>query len=273
MTSPTPEHDRNSEIPSVGQTGLPPSPEDLGNPHHHRSLAQARVIAAIEVFLCSGFPTQVVLALALGVVGVGPIEAGGQLSLLWVVALSLGDALLILCLVFYFLSRHGENPWDVFVGARSLGTELRLGVLLVPLVLVLAAASITVVHSFWPELRNVPKNPFEALIRSPVNAAIFAVVAVIAGGVREELQRAFILWRFEQHLGNRWIGLIIFSVAFGLGHQIQGWDAAVVTGLLGLFWGMIYLTRRCVIPAMVSHAGFNLAEIAVAVIGFGVPPG
>ena len=104
----------------------------------------------------------------------------------------------------------------------------------------------------------------EALIQSPLDAFVFTVVAVVAGGLREELQRAFVLRRFEQHLGGGWLGLIVFSVAFGLGHYIQGWDAAIVTASLGAVWGAIYLMRRSVVSAMVSHAGFNVAEILIA---------
>ena len=77
------------------------------------------------------------------------------------------------------------------------------------------------------------------------------------------MQRAFILRRFEQHLGGAVTGLIVFSVAFGLGHLVQGRDAAIVTGLLGAFWGIVYLRRRSVVAPIVCHAGFNLIEVAI----------
>jgi len=86
-------------------------------------------------------------------------------------------------------------------------------------------------------------------------------VAVVGGGLREEVQRAFILHRFDQHLGGGWVGLAISSVAFGLGHVIQGRDVAVTTAVLGAFWGFVYLRRRSVAATVVSHSGFNAAEI------------
>ena len=234
--------------------------------------AQARITAAIEVFLCSGFPTQIVLAMGMGALGLAIIGPDGQLSLPGVVVLLVGNALIVLCLVFFFLKQNGERAWDVFVGTRSLGSELRMGVFLFPLVLALATISITVLHWLWPDLRSVPQNPFEALLQSPGNAVTFAAVAVVAGAVGEELQRAFILRRFEQRLGGGWVGLVVFSLLFGLGHLMQGWDAAIATGLLGLFWGVMYLRRHSAVPAVVSHAGFNLAQIAIAVSGLGMSP-
>ena len=55
--------------------------------------------------------------------------------------------------------------------------------------------------------------------------------------------------------------LIVTSVAFGLGHTLQGWDAAVITGLLGLTWGVLYILRGSAIAGMVSHSIFNSAEV------------
>ena len=224
-----------------------------------------RVAALVEVGLCSGFPTQ--LAVAAGLVLAGITSAGGgsgALSLEYVVALSLADAVLLVGLITFFLRRHGERPAAVFLGGRPPLPELRLGLLLVPAVFVFATAALWLLHTVWPAVANVPDNPIEALIRSPRDALILLVVAVVAGGIREEVQRAFILRRFEQRLGGGWLGLAVFSVAFGLGHYVQGWDAAIVTALLGALWGALFLLRRSVVAAMVSHAGFNAVEIAIA---------
>jgi len=87
------------------------------------------------------------------------------------------------------------------------------------------------------------------------------VVALVGGAVREEVQRAFLLTRFERHLGGPVVGLVVTSLAFGAGHWVQGWDSSIAIGLLGAVWGFIYLRRRSVVAPMVSHAGFNSFEI------------
>ena len=74
-------------------------------------------------------------------------------------------------------------------------------------------------------------------------------------------QRAFIIHRFNEHLGGEYVGLILYSLVFGLGHGLQGWDAVVTTTILGLFWGYVYVTRRSIVAPVVSHSGFNAAEI------------
>jgi CAAX amino terminal protease family. len=85
---------------------------------------------------------------------------------------------------------------------------------------------------------------------------------MIAGGVREEIQRGFVLRRFEQFLGGAVPGLVFFSILFGLGHLEQGHDVAIATGLLGAFWGAVFLVRRSVLGPMIGHAGFNLTQVA-----------
>ena len=98
-------------------------------------------------------------------------------------------------------------------------------------------------------------------IRGLRDAVIFAVVVMVAGGVREEVQRGFIAHRFGQYLGGALWGVAVYSVFFGLGHFEQGYDAMIATGVLGLVWGLLYISRRSIVAPMVSHAAFNLAQL------------
>lgn len=226
-----------------------------------------RLSAIFEVIMCSGYPTQLIIGVILAGLGMAATSNEGELSLLWIFTLSMTDTALLLGLIIYFLLSRKDSPREVFLGTRPILSEVRLGAYLVPVTFFVVIALVALLNWILPGLRNVPENPFEVFLRSPGSASLFAVVAVVAGGLREELQRAFILVRFEQHLGGAWIGLAIFSIAFGLGHYPQGWDAVIITGLLGAFWGLIYLIRRSVVSTILCHAGFNLTEILVVLAG------
>jgi membrane protease YdiL (CAAX protease family) len=222
---------------------------------------RARLRATAEVLLCSGIPTQLLVAQGLAFGGIRPFGPGGDLDATWVFLLALVDTVLILTLAILLLRANGESPRDVFLGPRPFTREAIIGIALIgPLVLGVAAI-ILAARALWPSLHNVPDNPLAGLLRSPGDAALFAVVAMVGGGVREEIQRAFLLTRFERHLGGPTVGLVVTSVAFGAGHALQGWDAAVATSMMGLFWGWVYLRRRSVAAPIVSHAGFNSLEI------------
>ncbi len=114
-----------------------------------------------------------------------------------------------------------------------------LGLLLIPIAFGIAIVVMLTVRRFAPSLHNVADNPLQELLRSPRDAWLFALVVVVAGGVREEIQRAFLLHRFDVWLGGGVVGLVVTSVAFGAGHfDLQGLDAGIATGLLGAFWGI-----------------------------------
>jgi membrane protease YdiL (CAAX protease family) len=139
---------------------------------------------------------------------------------------------------------------------------------MVPLIFLLVGFVMAALMRLIPRLHNVPTNPLEQLATGgPEDAVLLGIVAIVAGGVREELQRAFLLQRFERHLGGATVGVIVLSTAFGLGHYIQGWDAAIATGALGAFWAIVYLRRRSTVAPMVSHAGFNALEVLRVALG------
>jgi uncharacterized protein len=219
-----------------------------------------RIVALIEVLICSDYLTQVALGGALAAVGYQPF-VHGRLSVRYVVLLSLGDALLLLGLILVMLYAHGERPRDVLFGRRPIAAEGVLGLLMIPLALVIASAVLFTVQRFAPGLHTVARNPLQELLRSPRDAWLFALVVVAAGGVREEVQRAFLLHRFEVWLGGPVVGVVVTSVAFGAGHLLQGLDATFATGLLGAFWCVVYLRRRSCVAPIVSHAGFDLMQI------------
>jgi len=219
-----------------------------------------RLRAAAEVVLCSGYPTQLALLPVLIAVGIPPLE-GTALNPAFVFAVSAIDTVLLLALVFLLLRLSNERPRDVLLGPRAAIGELGRGLLATPAVFALVIAVQLIIRAFAPYLHNVPVNPFESLLGSPLRMAGFLLLVVIAGGVREEIQRAFLLHRFEQRLGGGRLGLVVTSLAFGLGHTLQGWDAAIVTGLLGAFWGSMYLTRRSAISNITSHALFNIVQV------------
>lgn len=227
-----------------------------------------RWVAITEVILCSGVPTQAVIGnlLALGL-GVSTQPTVPGLPLLS--GLLLADTAVLIALMVWLLRLHGESPRELWLGSRPIVRETLFGLALVPSIFLMVVFTLNFLRMVAPWLHNVPSNPFEAIASgSRSDAIIFGLVAILAGGVREELQRAFLLRRFEQHLGGATVGVVVLSAAFGLGHYLQGWDAVVTTGGLGLFWAVIYLRRRSSVAPLVSHAGFNSIEVLrVAILG------
>jgi len=225
-----------------------------------------RLVALLEVLICSDYPTQLALHATFITLGYLPFDAEGDMQIGYVAWVSLVDTVLLVGLILLFLRSHGEDPRGVLLGSRPIARELARGL---PLILVALGAGIGVllaIRYLVPSLHTVEQNPLEGLLDSPRDAWLFALVVLVAGAVREEIQRGFLLHRFERWLCGGTVGVVVTSMAFGAGHIVQGYDAGIVTGLLGAFWGIIYLRRRSVAAPMVSHAGFNLLQILQLVI-------
>ena len=244
-------------------SSVPPStfsdPLPAGAPAAHR--LHARLVAFAEVLLCSGVPTQTLIGIILQLAGWSVEQPTGRMSLPFVLTLSLADTLVLVAIMVALTRAHGESATDLWLGTRSVRRETALGILLIPVVFLGVVILLNALRLTAPWLHNVPQNPLEQLAVTASDAAMFAMVAIVAGGIREELQRAFLLHRFEQHLGGPAVGVVVLSVAFGFAHQLQGWDVAITTGALGGFWAIVYLRRRSSVAPIVSHAGFNALEI------------
>ena len=80
----------------------------------------------------------------------------------------------------------------------------------------------------------------------------------IAAGIRAAPLRS-------EWLGSGTTGVVVTSMPLAPVICCKGADAAVATGLLGAFWGVVYLSRRSAVAPMVSHAGFDLLQIAAFV--------
>jgi len=240
--------DINESSPSIpAEHAAPPPPGSTGT--------------WLEILLCSGYPTQIAIGGALMAMGLSPGSSAQTLSPRFVFALSLLDTVILLSLIIFLLVRRGERPMDVFFGRKPALAEAAFGVMSVPFVFTVVIALMVSIMRFLPELHNVPKNPLENFLGTQVGIWMFLFVAIVAGGVREELQRAFLLHRFKNDLGQPWMGLLIASISFGLGHTMQGNDAAIITGVLGAIWGAMYLIRGSALASMVSHSLFNSGEL------------
>ena len=253
------------EMSPEGEPDPLPSPvEPVTHADAHPPTLSERVMALLEVVICSGYPTQLALGATVAALGFEPLR-DGELVLGYVVLVSLVDCVLLVGLIAMFVSVHGERLRDLLLGDRSVAAEARAGVSLALVALVLGVAVIYSIQELAPWLHNVDENPMKALLRTPRDIILFGVVAVLVAAVREEIQRAFLLNRFDRWLGGAGVGIFVTSLSFGAGHLMQGVDAAITTGILGAFWAIVYLKRRSVVAPIVSHSGFNLMQLVLAI--------
>ncbi len=165
-------------------------------------------------------------------------------------------------LVFLFLIMHAHGETLAWLGLcwKRWRSNAMAGLAIVPILLVLTVVVAAVFQEFFPKY-FLERNPLTELIRTPQDLALFIATALIAGGIKEELQRAFILRRFQAYLGGGKIGLITWSVVFGLGHFVQGAQGMVAAGIFGLIFGAVYLMRGNLIAPIVAHGAYDTVAL------------
>jgi membrane protease YdiL (CAAX protease family) len=227
-----------------------------------RPAPEERLRAAIEILVVTlgvELLGEILMVLWFGPVDVGDLGAARLTAVVLVKNLLMPAALIAL-----FLRLEGRGFRELGFGARPPGREILLGLLLWPPVLI--GSSLLSAGLLWafPALRSAGPNPLLGMIHTPGDVALFVVMSVLGGGLGEETVRAFVLRRFERYLGGVWVGLVLWSLAFGAMHQIQGLDKAIAVGFLGLFLGGIYIWRRDPLAAITIHAAFNVAQTLLA---------
>src|SRR6187401_2022643 len=112
---------------------LDPAPEMIEPPvaQPPAVLPIERAAAALEVLLCSGFPTQVVIITLLAAGGLQAKTADGRFSAPFIFSLTLLDTVFLVGLVVFFLRAHREPVREALFGFRPLGREFLLGTALI----------------------------------------------------------------------------------------------------------------------------------------------
>jgi membrane protease YdiL (CAAX protease family) len=145
------------------------------------------------------------------------------------------------------------------------GTQLNvvIGLLVVPFLFLINSAVNLLFRVYFPRY-YIERNPLTESIGSPQQLLLFVFSALIAGGIKEELQRAFILNRFRRYLGGASVGLVLWSLAFGAGHYVQGAQGITAAALYGLIFGIIYLASGNLIAPIIAHGAYD----TLALLGY-----
>jgi len=105
-----------------------------------------------------------------------------------------------------------------------------------------------------------------SFFREPRNLLIWLPIGVIGGGIVEEIQRIFVLTRFEMALGRAGLalGVVLSSAMFGFAHLYQGPGAAISNAVSGAVLALLYLRRRSALEPVVAHAFTDVLAMLAA---------
>lgn len=217
-----------------------------------------RVQALTEVILLAGILSSVIAYSPFALSGVTQAELTQTAP--GIAAFVLLEAIITLGLMSLILKAHGEPFSSLGWEKKQWHSDVKLGVAVVPAFFLI---NIIIAYTFKVLLPKyfMSHNPLLDTMQSPRDLALLIAASLVAGGLKEELQRAFIINRFRAHLGSARIGLVLWSLAFGAGHYLQGLQGIVAATIFGLVFGVLYLTRGSVVAPVVAHGLYDTTAL------------
>jgi membrane protease YdiL (CAAX protease family) len=105
-----------------------------------------------------------------------------------------------------------------------------------------------------------------SFFKQPGNLLVWLPIGIFGGGIVEELERIFVLTRFEKWLGRPGLilGVTLSSAMFGFGHLYQGLGTAISTAVSGLVFSLVFLRRRSALEPIVAHAFSDVLAMVAA---------
>jgi membrane protease YdiL (CAAX protease family) len=226
----------------------------------HKPLVE-KTLAALEVLLVSGIVSFPLASLPFSIFF--KQKTGSLIDNVNVLcAFMLLESTVTFILLAAILKIHGERIRDMGWSWNRWKSNLSLGLALVPALLLINVIVNLVFRICLPQY-CIKENPLTKSIHTPQHLALFILMVLIAGGIKEELQRAFILRRFSRYLGGAGVGLVLWSLVFGFGHYVQGAQGVTVTAICGFAFGVLYLLRGSLIGPMAAHGMYDTLALLI----------
>lgn len=165
-------------------------------------------------------------------------------------------------IIWVLLRGSGERFVDLGLSLAMLRDALRAHHTYLVVVGLLILQPLVAVTYWWLSGTEPHDNPLASSMTSE-NLPSWILLSVLGGGVREELERAFCITRFERAFGT--VGLaaaiLVDAVLFGRGHWNQGTVGMITTGVMGIAFSLVFLRRRRVADVIVAHAVLDLVVV------------
>jgi len=220
-----------------------------------------RVQALVKVLLLAGLLSSFLAAMPLSALHIKSAQLLTSDAKIICLFLLL-EAGITLALMMLILKSHRESLRSLGLRWDRWKSDLTTGLGLVPLLFLIDAGVSAAFRAYLPKY-YIEKNPLTEIIHSPQQLCLFIFSALVAGGLKEELQRAFILNRFGRYLGGSGLGLVLWSLFFGAGHYVQGVQGIVIATIYGFVLGATYLLSKSLVAPIVAHGAYDALALVV----------
>jgi membrane protease YdiL (CAAX protease family) len=100
----------------------------------------------------------------------------------------------------------------------------------------------------------LPQRNYLYLLPRSVSEKIFWLFLALGAALSEEITfRGYIITRLRIVTGSYWVGAILSSLAFSVGHLYQGVAGLFLTFIYGMLFSGLFVARKSVVPCIIAH--------------------
>jgi membrane protease YdiL (CAAX protease family) len=169
----------------------------------------------------------------------------------------------LVSLILYFLWQNGEPTRQLGWTFKSIWRDIGIGIgLFIPFFF----GTSLLEDSLHAAGFSVPSTPLPAYLTArDIPQIVLAVFLVAVVAVAEEtIFRGYLILRFKTLSAGSAAAVVLSAFIFSLGHGYEGSAGVVTVGVIGLFFGIIYLWRRSLVTTMVMHFLLDFIGIVFA---------
>jgi len=161
------------------------------------------------------------------------------------------DDLALVALVLYFLWRNREPLARIGLTGERFPAEITIGLLLfLPLF-----AGAGLLGSGLSALGIPASAATPSFLRyQGLSGAALALVLVLVVAIAEEtIFRGYLILRLSAVTSRPWAAVILSAAIFSVGHGYEGPAGIIITGVVGMVYALIYLSRKSLVAPVVLH--------------------
>ncbi len=158
----------------------------------------------------------------------------------------------LLALILFFLWRNGEWVQQIGWTSRHLWTDLGLGILLFPPVVIV----ISLLDRWLQQLgfSGPQVGALDAMLpRTPGQFALAVALVIVVALTEEFIFRGYLIRRLGASTRSLAVAVVLSAAIFALGHGYQGSAGVITIGVVGLILALIYVWRGSLLAPVVIH--------------------
>lgn len=193
----------------------------------------------------------VFLLLVVPAIAIAQVASVSQQPFLMTTIATLVHDVALSALVVFFVWSDGEPFSSIGWTRRRVGREAALGASLYLPMLGLVVVLGMLLGELGLVARDAPPPALTPI--TPAQIVLACVLVIVVACAEETIFRGYLLLRLREVTRSTPAAVTVSSIVFASGHLYEGVRGAIVVGMMGVLFALLYLWRRSLVAPIVMH--------------------